>query len=1044
MPKENNNARLEHRLVLASWFADKLGYDDAVAMLEDNQSADDTGADSPSPVFRRIESRGGRGGMPLGELAEMDAAVRGDLKSINHRRGISLKYFQYLAALSSEYFLRRRKESPAVLEEELNKFADYYNRNKAAAERFPKYLEPAHLSKLAFWMATGAGKTLLMHLNYHQALRYLDFEPGNVVLVTPNADMTAQHINELRASGIPCHRHDEGGGALAGKNAVCVIDIHKLSVKPGKKGDTVHPSYFEGPNLVFVDEGHKGVGSGREEKGFLERKGKLAEGGGFSFEYSATFGQAISKEERAEEYGRAVAFDYSYRHFYNDKYGKDFFVLNTDDNADKTDRMLLGNLLAFFQQRLAYDKYPAQAREFNIEAPLLLMLGASVTGGRNENKNETEREMQTDIVRIVNFLHRALSNRKWLVKETEKIIGGKSGIKNADTGEDLFAEKFKLLNGEYKGNAEELCKAMCKAVFNNADGGMLRFCTLRKTARRGGQSEIALRAGEGKPFALVYVGDSRKLCEIVAEGAGKVKVEDDLFQNSLFSSINDGDSPVNILIGAKKFMEGWSSWRVCGIGLLNVGRGEGPLIIQLFGRGVRLQGRGLSLKRNEGLPRELQARDAEADALALLETLNIFAVRAKFMAAFRDYLKREGVVFEPVELKVRETKGLNPPPLPVPDMPKPEEFDKYFSFADCKGEARLDLTTKVTVQSGMGGGAQAAAEGEECEFNDDVCKRINFGEVYMRLLEGKNTDGDITVVSGELEGALRKCRVFTDKDDQLKDFDRPRLQQTALAVLHKFAANNRARLFRQWQWQKENITAGKLNIGDKNKRPNLADYAYTLRLPDGEVELARKIRKLIKGGGKLFTGDGAGDGLPRLYYERHLFQPLLLDAVGGGVKMTPPGLNKGEVAFVKALKEYVADNPLPKGAEVYILRNLPHAGIGFALEESMFYPDFIMWIIRKGEKPRVVFVDPHGMVFADSYDYDGKARLWENLQKLELDFDVDSYIVSVTSYEKMRRKWGRDWNAKKFADKHILFAEDLEKPQTRAKCFAALLGLPQH
>ena len=52
-----------------------------------------------------------------------------------------------------------------------------------------------------------------------------------------------------------------------------------------------------------------------------------------------------------------------------------------------------------------------------------------------------------------------------------------------------------------------------------------------------------------------------------------------------------------MLIGSRKFTEGWSSWRVSTMGLLNMGQGEGSQIIQLFGRGVRLKGKGFSLKR---------------------------------------------------------------------------------------------------------------------------------------------------------------------------------------------------------------------------------------------------------------------------------------------------------------------------------------------------------------------------------------------------------------------------------------------------------------
>ena len=66
-----------------------------------------------------------------------------------------------------------------------------------------------------------------------------------------------------------------------------------------------------------------------------------------------------------------------------------------------------------------------------------------------------------------------------------------------------------------------------------------------------------------------------------ADGAG-INVEDDVISDSLFEGINDPASEINILIGAKKFMEGWNSWRVSNMGLLNIGRTEGSEIIQLL------------------------------------------------------------------------------------------------------------------------------------------------------------------------------------------------------------------------------------------------------------------------------------------------------------------------------------------------------------------------------------------------------------------------------------------------------------------------------
>ena len=80
------------------------------------------------------------------------------------------------------------------------------------------------------------------------------------------------------------------------------------------------------------------------------------------------------------------------------------------------------------------------------------------------------------------------------------------------------------------------------------------------------------------------------------------------------------------------------------MGLMNIGRGEGAQIIQLFGRGVRLKGYDMSLKRSirAALPSEVNPPRHIAD----LETLSISGVRADFMAQFQDYLREEGLPTE--------------------------------------------------------------------------------------------------------------------------------------------------------------------------------------------------------------------------------------------------------------------------------------------------------------------------------------------------------------------------------------------------------------
>ena len=77
---------------------------------------------------------------------------------------ITLRYFQYLAALYTEMFLDRHAQSTAKLLDSLNGHVSRLNERRSGSERAERY-ETADLKKLAFWMATGSGKTLLMHLN---------------------------------------------------------------------------------------------------------------------------------------------------------------------------------------------------------------------------------------------------------------------------------------------------------------------------------------------------------------------------------------------------------------------------------------------------------------------------------------------------------------------------------------------------------------------------------------------------------------------------------------------------------------------------------------------------------------------------------------------------------------------------------------------------------------------------------------------------------------------------------------------------------------
>ena len=85
-----------------------------------------------------------------------------------------------------------------------------YNADKIEGDTLTPFDEDAEawpqLNKLAYWSATGSGKTLLMHANILQYQHYLDkhdrrHELNRVILLTPNEGLSLQHLREFATAG---------------------------------------------------------------------------------------------------------------------------------------------------------------------------------------------------------------------------------------------------------------------------------------------------------------------------------------------------------------------------------------------------------------------------------------------------------------------------------------------------------------------------------------------------------------------------------------------------------------------------------------------------------------------------------------------------------------------------------------------------------------------------------------------------------------------------------------------------------------------------
>lgn len=145
---------------------DVASLDDLLDLLK-HPDAEGIGEDGITNFHRLLTARSEREQLSHGELQECDERIVRFWREITtppERRGHTLKHFQYLALLFTEVYLDRYFRDRRVLLSSLTRFVEEWNTRRAPGDRVEQFRKD-DLNKLAFWMATGAGKTLLMHIH---------------------------------------------------------------------------------------------------------------------------------------------------------------------------------------------------------------------------------------------------------------------------------------------------------------------------------------------------------------------------------------------------------------------------------------------------------------------------------------------------------------------------------------------------------------------------------------------------------------------------------------------------------------------------------------------------------------------------------------------------------------------------------------------------------------------------------------------------------------------------------------------------------------
>mgnify|MGYP001626384837 FL=1 len=1039
MPSKNirTSRRLTDDLILPDYFSKKLGYDNFLALLNDLKNAEEGyNSNGISHFCEAISSKGF-------DVSDYDKRIKDYVRRISSGRehGFRLRYYQYLAVLFTEMYLEEffadKTKGRYVFINEINRFVDKTNRGGSSKLSSTDFKPP----KLAYYMATGSGKTIVMHINYLQFLHYAkerNMRIDNCILITPSENMTRQHLDELKKSGIDAMEFD-GLKTLdsysVNNDTIKVIDINKLKESESKKGTgvTVDIAGFGSHNLIMVDEGHKGYKS--EERTWARIRDAISLDG-FAFEYSATFEQAVSSDQELYGmYSHAILIDYSYRHFYRDGYGKDFFIVNLEksflDEIETQRTLLLANALSFLSQLLVYRNKKDIVRKYDIESPLWIFVGSKV--GVSDNATTS------DIIDVIKFLDwvTSPSNKREVIDRIKAIVDAKSGIQDQE-GNDVFSQRYDEILFPYGIREfddaenidlryERIYSDMLKNIFKSFGTRGIELYRISET-----DGEIGIRC-DSDYFGVIDVGDRAKLLKDLEEKLPLIKIHEDKITKSLFNSITEEPEKINILIGAKKFIEGWDTKRVSSMCLLNIGKKEGAQIIQLFGRGVRLNGENKSMKREVEPSNELRA----------VQTLYIFGLEASYLITFRDIVKEE-VLYTLRTIKIKDNTRNISPPLEIITINE-ENLKSYRSEVlyltyDSKIVPAINLLATAETVSSIQSGIQSTVNYEKCIIDKLKLDLVNWNEIYFRILDYKyDSDFRNLVISNESFDSIKK-ELFYNKDPQnglryelimdpelCKNFDLEKvglIEDAIFEIMKKYIISYYDKKIREEMSSKNNVyDKAKFNrpIPENYKMYVDADFASKNRLPD-----SMDVDTLIKQFPSLSirhikTSYDSG--------ETSLYVPLISYDENLKFKITPEGLNRGEEKFIEDLISFLEEKSKNdqrfNQLEFYLYRNPSRSGVCFYVLNETIYPDFVLWVRKKQdpEKQVLIFIEPHGLVYADP-NSDPKINLPGYLKEMNnniVGLSTYAFIISVTDRNSVKSKFKINYE---FSEKGILFQNE--------------------
>lgn len=852
-----------------------------------------------------------------------------EFSSFSH--SISLQEYQIAALKSAIATLSLYTQSPDSL---------YQSYLECGLEDITK----EQINTASFWMATGSGKSIVMIklvalLHDLFGLKSLPTKP--IMLLTPNDKILEQfkaHIKEHNAyqsktitlKDLKDYESVSYGTSLFDENIVFIgrSDLLDTSENVGKDSKAKRLNYKnflrdEGW-IVLLDEAHKGDSKDSVRKGYIR---ELAEGKGkkgFIFNFSATFSDSFDLQ--------TCAFNYNLERFNLEGYGKNIAVLDSDLKAfrdkEKNEEQIV-KILESFMLFCAMKKHRENImQEFALKnQPLFYHKPLIIAVADKVNTQDAGIKLYFEAILQI-------------LKEDRDITPLAQNLyENLLQNQRLYFDKNMRLDEEFLGLIQTMdSQTLRKEIFYASQNSMIEACRIK-----GNTKEIVFKSKNAKePFLLLNIGSIREWEKQYLQHLGVESGED--ITGGYFQSINEWDSPIQIMIGSKVFSEGWDSNRVNMISFINIGsKNAKKYVLQTIGRGVRIEpfkGVRKRLGQCEGLEFNLRTRFSHK-ALGI-ETLFIMATQTEAIKGILEGLEefiqsyplsgfRKSKTFKPLLVpKYKDSTSLQNKPYILSHC----DFEELKSYIESFDEDVLLLSENIKAKDL---GYQTL-----CKVKEKIAK-----EGETKAIE---ISGDIPTLKAE--NALKVLEsFFHTKSKKLERFAEIKDE---ICHFKKFSSTLDFSIIEEINARIKEIVEAKTMEARENLESKGVPKEYIETILQAQQD---KKRAEVYG----YILDAS--------LQEHYYNPLILDEKQDG-RIVYAIKEKSEIAFLKELQVYTKnkDNALKDYEWCFskIVENVDSIYIPYFDSQNQayrkFYPDFIFWLRHKQSKEyKIIFIDPKGL-----------------------------------------------------------------------------------